>query len=281
MKPLSFICLLSFIFAALLLVGCDSLPESISAAESVPANDAEEKASQITLWGERFEIFLEHAYIVADTPVEFITHATNLQTLQPRREGPMTFVFRRGTDPPIEHTEPAPTRDGIYLPTLTFPSAGQWNASLTVPVDGAEHVIDLPPFTVYATSNEVDNASAPEPIDGISFLKEQQWKIPTKTEPAMLRKVVERLHLVGNVKNPPNRTADVSPGVAGKLLAPADRDFYTIGDRVEAGDVLMRIQPPLAGSDFLTFLGNTTQLTIFEVDMDAKKAEAQARHIEA
>jgi hypothetical protein len=53
----------------------------------VSQEDAEAKTAQVTVWSERFEIFLEHRLIVAHTPTTFITHVTDLETLEPRREG--------------------------------------------------------------------------------------------------------------------------------------------------------------------------------------------------
>jgi hypothetical protein len=148
------------------------------------------KSSQVTVWGDRFEIFLEHPFIVANTPTKFITHVSDLVTLEPRRKGPVTFVLRHGSGTPIEHIEQAPARDGIYIPELTFPQSGKWGMSLVIGLKGKDHIVELPPFEVYGSHEEVDRAPFPEEITGISFLKEQQWEIPTGTEPVRKRKVL-------------------------------------------------------------------------------------------
>jgi hypothetical protein len=36
----------------------------------------EEKTAQVTVWSDRFEIFLEHRLLVVNTPTKFITHVT-------------------------------------------------------------------------------------------------------------------------------------------------------------------------------------------------------------
>ena len=151
----------------------------------------EERSSQVTVWGDRFEIFLEHPFIVANTPTEFVTHVSDLVTLEPRRKGPVTFVLRHGSEAPIEHIEPAPARDGIYIPELTFPQSGKWDVSLVIGPGGKDHIINLPLFEVYGSHEEADRAPFPEEISGISFLKEQQWEIPTSTEPVRKRKVLD------------------------------------------------------------------------------------------
>ncbi|MBT9140466.1 MAG: hypothetical protein DDT30_01043 [Dehalococcoidia bacterium] len=155
-----------------------------------------EKSSQVTVWTERFEIFLEHAFIVANTPTKFITHVSDLQTLKPRGKGPVTFILRRGSETPDKHIARAPVRDGIYIPELTFPLPGEWSLSLVIPLEGKDHLVELPPFEVYGSHEEVDRAPFPKEIAGISFLKEQQWKMLTRAEPVGRRKAIGQETLV-------------------------------------------------------------------------------------
>ncbi|MHC4655590.1 MAG: efflux RND transporter periplasmic adaptor subunit, partial [Planctomycetota bacterium] len=151
----------------------------------------DEKSSQVTVWGDRFEIFLEHPFIVANTPTKFVTHVSDLVTLEPRKKGPVTFILRHGSEAPIEHIEQAPARDGIYIPELTFPQSGKWGVSLVIGPGGKDHIINLPLFEVYGSHEEADQAPLPLEIAGISLLKEQQWEIPTSTEPVRKRKVLD------------------------------------------------------------------------------------------
>jgi len=158
-------------------------------ADEHAGHDHGEGSAQITVWTERFEIFLEHPPIIVDTPTEFVTHISNLLTAEPRTKGPVTFVLSQGSGPALEHRDPAPARNGIYIPKLVFPRAGQWNVSLVIPSNGQDYVVTLPPFQVYASDEEADQAPAPEEIDGISFLKEQQWKRKAATQPVRLRQI--------------------------------------------------------------------------------------------
>lgn len=171
---------------------------SIIPAASAPASGGHghghsEGSAQVTVWGERFEIFLEHPLIAVNKPTEFVTHVTDLMTLEPRRQGSVTFILRYGSQTPIEYVDPKPARDGIYIPALTFPKAGDWNISLKIPHEGREYVVELGPVKVYASQEEIDHAPAVAQIDGISFLKEQQWKISSKTEPVEMRQTAAGL----------------------------------------------------------------------------------------
>ena len=154
--------------------------------EGVSASPPEEpeKTAEITVWSDRVEIFLEHRVLVVNTPTKFTTHVTDLTTLEPRRDGPLTYVLRQGTDPPITHVEPAPERDGIYNPALTFPQPGEWNVTLQTPLAGQDHhIVMLPLVMVFASREEAMQAPEPPEPEGITFLKEQQWKILTQTAP--------------------------------------------------------------------------------------------------
>ena len=214
-------------------------------------NEPEEevKTAQVTVWGDRYEIFLEHRLIAVNGATKFITHVTDLESLRPRTEGPVTFVLRQaaGADH-FEHTEAAPARAGIYIPELTFPSAGEWSVTLRIPHEGDESVLVLPPFTVYASLAEATRAPDPGAPEGISFLKEQQWKVFSKTEPVGKRRLVQRLRLTGKVAARPGSRAAVTPPLAGQLLAPPDGEVPSIGDRVKSGQTLGLVQPPF--SDF-------------------------------
>ncbi len=272
-----------FIYCALVLA-C-AIPLVLSACSVRGAIEAQaeedEKSAVTTVWTDRFEIFLEHQFIVAGTPVRFITHVTDLVTLEPRREGSLTYVMRRGTDAKVEHTEPKVMRDGIYIPELIFSKDGLWNITLVIPVEGTDYRVELPPVTVYASEQAVAEASEAEEADGISFLKEQQWKILSRTEPVMRQTLTERLRLSGLVSAPPGNTAAVTPPIAGRLLPPPSGSLPFVGDPVEAGQVFAVVQPPLAGSDVLTFISNQNQIQTLTAELTVKAAEADAGTIKA
>lgn len=230
----------TFLLGLLLLVACDHGHDH---PHPHAAEEEEEKTAQVTVWGERFEIFLEHKLIVADVPTPFVTHVSDLKTLEPRRQGKVIFVLKQGDAPAIEHSEPEPKRAGIYIPELKFPKAGEWAFSLRIPIDGAESVVEMPKLTVYASKEEAKKAPEPESPEGISFLKEQQWRVLSKTEPVGKRKLVERVRVSAVVAARPGFRAAVVPPVAGRLIG---KRLPALGDRVQAGQVLALVQPPFS-----------------------------------
>lgn len=225
------------------------------------AHEGEVKTAQITVFGERHEIFAEHRLVVAGTPTRFVTRVTDLKTFEPRREGAVRFQMRLGQEPLLEQVEPAPTRAGIYEAMLTFPKAGDWSLAVVVPTEDGEKTVALPSVRVFPDAHEVEHAEAPEAPEGIRFLKEQQWKILAGTEPATKRRLVEHLRLPALVAARPGSLAQVTPPLAGRLLLPAGKTMPLVGERVEAGQVLALIQPAFseAGARFVEAEGEVVR----------------------
>ena len=95
--------------------------------------------------------------------------------------------------------------------------------TLQMPLAGQDHRIALPPVMVFASHEEAMQAPEPPEPEGITFLKEQQWKILTQTEPVQQRPVTERLRLAGVVAIRSGNKAAVTPisrGSSPRLQAP-------------------------------------------------------------
>ena len=86
----------------------------------------------------------------------------------------MKFTFRQDAAV-FEHPQAAPERPGIYLPAITFPSAGDWQGRIIIP-DETNTVVELGTIKVYATQDAAAHAEYHDSPDGISFLKEQHMK---------------------------------------------------------------------------------------------------------
>ncbi|NUN96969.1 MAG: efflux RND transporter periplasmic adaptor subunit [Candidatus Omnitrophica bacterium] len=143
----------------------------------------EAKTGRITVYGIRHWLYIEHPFVLAKHPSPFTTHVTDLKTSEPRREGPITLRLHGDSGEPLEVLAKAPTRPGIYIPDLLFPNPGTWRVSVLIPSeDGAEEV-PLPDITVFSSDQEIAKAPEVGEPSGTSFLLEQQWKIPFKTEP--------------------------------------------------------------------------------------------------
>jgi cobalt-zinc-cadmium efflux system membrane fusion protein len=205
-------------------------------------HDHEAKTAQITVWTDRHEVFAEHRAPVANKATTFITHVTDLHTLEPRREGMVKFVFRQG-ETVAEHPQAAPARAGIYLPGIIFPKAGDWQLTLLIPTDGTNSPVELGTIKVFADEHSAEHAEIADGPEGVSFLKEQQWKILSKTEPVTKRRLVERLRMAARVRAKPGLSATITAPVSGQLLAATGQTLPQPGQRVEAGQLLALLKP--------------------------------------
>jgi RND family efflux transporter MFP subunit len=259
--------------------GCSKPGQAASSGGQDPGGEV--KTAQIDVFGERHEVFAEHRLVVVGTPTKFVTHVTDLKTLEPRREGPVRFVMRLGQEAPFEQTEKAPARAGIYEAMLTFPKAGEWGVTLVVPTGEGEKSIAFTPVKVFASAEEVAKAPAPEAPTGISFLKEQQWKILSATEPVTKRKLVEQMRLPAMVTARPGTLAQVTPPAAGRLLLPAGKTMPLVGDKVAAGQVLALIQPSFSevGARFVEAEGEVvrSKLALDQADLAWQRIEKLAK----
>ena len=271
--------LLAASLAVLLLPGCNR--NNDPSLDDDHHHGEEPKTAQITVWGDRHEIFAEHRFVVANLPTQFVTHVTDLKTLEPRREGAIKFQLRLGEEVPIEQTEMAPARAGIYEPMLTFPKAGDWNVTVVVPTEDDERTIALPPVKVFATQHDADHGEAMEVPEGISILKEQQWKILCGTELATKRRLVERLRLPALVATRPGSQAQVVPPIAGRLLLPPGQPMPMVGDKVESGQTLALIQPSVfeVGARFVEAEGEVVRakLALEQADLTLKRTQKLAQ----
>lgn len=239
------------------------------------------KTAQISVFGERHEIFAEHRLVLAGTPTKFVTHVTDLKTLEPRREGPVRFQLRLGQDAPIDQVEKAPMRAGIYEAMLTFPKAGDWSVALTVPTEEGEKTITFPQVKVFVSAEEIAKAPEPEAPTGISFLKEQQWKILAGTEPVGKRKLVEQLRLPAMVAARPGTLAAITPPIAGRLLLPPGKSMPLVGEKVTIGQTLALLQPSFSemAARFVESEGEVARakLAVEQADLSLKRTEKLAK----
>lgn len=227
-----------FVAAVTLLNGCR---DSQTAANQSRDHGEEPQTTQITVWTDRHEVFVEHRAPVAGKPTMFITHVTELHTLEPRREGMVKFFLRQG-ETVAEHSQAAPDRAGIYLPGIVFPKAGDWQLTLLIPTDGTNAPVELGTIKVYADERAAEHAEVADGPEGLSFLKDQQWKIHSKTEPVARRRMVERLRVAARVRAKPGLSATIAAPVSGQLVA-ASGQASQPGQRVEAGQLLALLQP--------------------------------------
>ena len=165
-----------------------TLPEHDHAAGHTHAQNA----VSFTAWTAACEWFVELEMPEAGKPAEFAAHVTLLDQFRPATAG--TFSVEATANGQTASTRSAaPARPGIFTPSITFPAAGEWTVRLTFQESG---LTDVVAWTLQV--HEPGQAPGPEdaPAGVISFLKEQQWKIPFNTAAVSLQDVGEKKNVI-------------------------------------------------------------------------------------
>ncbi len=218
--------------------------EDSHTAHDHPHGPSTEISFAITVWENGYEIFAEHVPVVVGRGTRFITHVSDIKTGEPRREGLIKYVaHHEESGATFEHPQSRPAREGIYLPRITFPTAGIWQVQIHIPTDGNTAKVNLPPITVFANRTAASQTAPPDEPEGISFLKEQQWKFPTRTAEIGRRRLTEQLRLPAHVNAKPGSIAEITTPVSGRYTPPDGKTFPMVGDSVQAGQVMGSIHP--------------------------------------
>jgi len=258
--------------------------------EAEEAGEPEIGAVVVTQWNDSTELFLEYPHVVAGTQTgNWAIHLTNMEDYQPIRSGALTVRFTpAGTGGAAEtFTLDAPARDGIFLldPVVPQPGTYQVELELQSPQVTSRHV--LPELTVYPSLAEAPMAEEEEEAGGaIGFLKEQQWVIPFDVIPAMEREITATVSAPAEVVPPDGALMQVSAPVSGIAPAAANRSAPSVGQRVQAGQVLVVLAPSAEEGSFAESLSRVERLQrevaraerLWDAGAIAERRLEEARH---
>ncbi len=225
------------IFSYAVLIGC--------AGKSGPETDHEHEAISVTLWTEKTELFMEHPVLVVGQVAAFAVHLSEMKNFKPVIQGKLTCVFKKEGDDPVIVVADAPSYPGIFRPVVTFKQAGVYDMQLDLQGEQVSDTIRVPGVRVYA-----DEAAVPHTTEAdageqfISYLKEQQWKVDFRTEPARKRKLSASVQAVGEILPQLQMHAEVPAPVNGVILADQNVKLPSVGQWVNRNDILAVISPP-------------------------------------
>lgn len=209
-----------------------------------------------TLWQDDLEMFGEWPPFVAGQTSEAVLHFTSMITFEPATKGPLTIQWMSGDRVVKSQVADTVTRTGIFIVEIAPPDPGTYDLTMTLASSQMSGTVRLPNVQVY-------QGHAPEmpheEEDGeteISFLKEQQWVLGTKTGLVERRDLNDNLRAPGELKPAGNRTSEVFAPFSGALLP--DHRFGAVrhGQQVRKGQALAMISPsPSAENSWFQLLG--------------------------
>jgi RND family efflux transporter MFP subunit len=210
--------------------------------KSAGASPAPPEGWSVTAWGERYEVFAETGPLVAGTSATSNAHVTVLAGFAPLKEGAVTLVLRGAGGVEETFKQAQPKREGIF-PIDVKPRA-EGTFDLVFRIQSSAGSEDLTAGRVRVGSpaspgGRVAQDGQPA-ADGVSFLKEQQWR--TEFATAWVREGA----LAESVEGP----AQVKPTGGGEVVLTAGVDATVaaspwphVGMDVAPGSTVFRLVP--------------------------------------
>ena len=209
-----------------------------------------DEAVMTTIWTSKTELFMENEEFAAGKESEVLLHLTDLSTFKPVTESSVTLQFIPESGDPLSVQIEKPERPGIYKTRVALDKAGEY--SLRVKVAGKfSDEIEVPDIDVAGKDHDREKEhghTGPHGEEGsggggISFLKEQQWTVDFKVEPASRMALAPTFTVMGELVPATNAESTVSAPLSG--IISASRPLPYIGKRIKAGEILMLIEPPI------------------------------------
>ena len=246
------------IISIIIFIGC-----STNDQYSYTENNDEHPSVAITHWTAKMEIFMEYPVLVKNTTGKFIIHLTFMDDFQPIRDGAVTLVFRHSSGKKFEFYKNKLLREGIFTPILELPIIGKYEFTILYNESRMSELFEIPDFVVYESILDIPTISRDDE-SGISFLKEQQWKIEFETATTQLKTIRKSIQAVGEVLPRQSQYAEITSPVEGILRIEDNVSMVIPGCRIRKGEVLATLAP---------LLGAMNSWTDLKLDYEYAKAE--------
>ena len=227
-----------------LLVSCGAAPDAghghaHGAGGAHAPHEEPGESVAVTRWTASHELFVEFDAPVAGQPFSYHAHVTRLADNHAADSGTLTFRFEQDGFVTESHTDPAVARAGIFASQAPAPAKVGTYALVFVYQDDDERA-EWPAGTVTVGADE--GAAHPAENEGeVAFLKESQWQIPFRVEPAAEHPLAPVLTTAAVVHPAPDTTAVVAAPMEGLLVWVGD--LPVVGRRVHRGERLATLVP--------------------------------------
>ncbi|CAL66098.1 efflux RND transporter periplasmic adaptor subunit [Christiangramia forsetii] len=224
---------------ALFLFSCGNNEEAEHAHDAEGNHvSSEVPAISKTIWTDQTELFVEFPALVEGKTSKFAAHFTVLDKHQPVREGSVTVSLIKG-ESGIRHKVDSPSSPGIFSPALQPKAPGTYDLVFDLKTPEYSDRIVIQDVRVYASAADASENVAEAADGGISFLKEQAWKIDFQTAPVTKGEVYEVVHTSGVWQAAPGTYKILAAGANGMVNFVSDN--LTEGTEVKKGQLLMNL----------------------------------------
>ncbi|MAO27405.1 MULTISPECIES: efflux RND transporter periplasmic adaptor subunit [Flavobacteriaceae] len=228
------------IVLAFLAMSCNNKSEDAHAHNEDGSHVGEEiPRLSHTIWTDKTELFVEFPALIVGNGSRFAAHFTVLDKHQPVQEGSVTVsLIKDGKG--IRNTVDAPSSPGIFSPAIQPKEEGNYQLVFELTTPEYSDKITIDDVTVYANIDEAIKALGTEEEDeGISFLKEQAWKIDFQTAPVVSGKIYDVINTSGVWMPSPGSTKSLAAKSNGVVDFKVNN--LTEGTAVKQGQLLMSL----------------------------------------
>lgn len=252
--------------ALVLLGGCQE--------KRAPAGDVSaQQPISITKWTNNTELFVEFSSLVVGKETPLAVHLTDLNTFQPVSVDTLTTTLESQDGSSITVRTETPVVPGIYRPVVKPNQPGIYRLIFYLSHSETQEVHDT------IAAGEVEVAAKEEKIQrreegleegGITFLKEQQWRMDFATERVSQKELVATLKLNAEVKPAAGGEVHIAAPVGGRVLA-VEKGVPAPGQKVEPGEPLAMVLPLHASATSRTELESAVRIAQSELEAAEKE----------
>lgn len=237
--------------------------------------DHADTSQSYTGFTDNTELFLEYPSLVVGQESPFAAHLTGLSDFRAIAAGRLTAVLSGGSAPEERFTVDAPSVAGIFRPVVKPSHAGKRRLTLEFESSDMKSTHDLGEVTVFENQPAAETAAAtsPEAEGGsISFLKEQQWKVPFATADVAEHTLRPSVSAYGVLRARADGEATVTSPRTGRLIT-ISTPFPRIGMEVKRDQVLAVLSPSLGSEKDTASLDLAVSRAQLSVDHARKERE--------
>lgn len=240
--------------------------------------DEEDGSWAVTAWGEAFEIFAEAGPLVVGEVSSSHTHVTILDGFPPLEEGTVAAVLRSPDGEEAVFSQDAPVRSGIYDVAIAPEHAGEYELLFRVTTPAASEDVPAGRVRVGTTDDpggltEHRETAAGGSGEPVSFLKEQQWRVPFATDWVRRAEVPDAVHGLGTVRPVAGGEFVLTAPVDAVVLPAGGKAWPYPGLAVHRGRALFRLAPRLDAQPSLTTLA--AEVRVLESELELARGRRQ------
>lgn len=227
----------------LLLVGCGhehGEGTHVHGDETHAPHGPEIEPLTFTIWTKKTELFVEFPPLIVGNTSRFAAHFSDMKNFKAVEAGKVVVRLWNGNQKVAENGTPAPSSPGIFRPSLSPTTAGVYSLEFTLITEHFNDTITIGNVKVY---DNFEAALAASPLqsdgDGISFLKEQAWKIDFAIEQVKRQAIHEVIHTAGEIQPVKGEEKIVAAKSSGIVFFRSNK--LQEGREVSTGEILFSI----------------------------------------